>query len=131
LQNKYLCNDTANAYQQYPSVGRTINYIEDKMKQSTFYTSKENVFDAILKAANSLELVINEKSMTDGIIKLEHVGSFLSFGNKIEVELLFAYNKCVVKVSSRSAAALQIIDWGTNEQLESKIIESLKEILGR
>ena len=100
------------------------------MKQSTFYKGKENIFNAILKVADNLELVVIEKSMESGIIRLEHVGSFLSFGNKIDVELLLAYNKCVVKVSSRSSAALQIVDWGTNEQLESKIIASLKETLG-
>lgn len=98
------------------------------MKQSTFNKPKKTVIAAIKKAAKQLDLEIEEVDGNE--ISLYHGGGLLSFGNKISVEIMENDpNKTKVRVSSRSAAQIQIIDWGTNESLENNLINELKDIL--
>lgn len=102
------------------------------MKQVTIYYNKKQIFDSVIRAAKNLDLEVNHKSLPDGFIVLEHTGNLLSFGNKIDVKIKSADNiKHVVHVSSRSYAAIQIIDWGTNDKLESDIINEIKKICRR
>jgi hypothetical protein len=102
------------------------------MKQIFFYCDKKQIFNAVIRAAKNLDLEVNKKSMTDGYLELEHTGNLLSFGNKIDVKIKSPDNiKHIIKVSSRSSAVFQIIDWGTNDKLESDILDEIKNILGR
>jgi len=102
------------------------------MRQITFHCSGKQIFDAVIQAAKNLDLEVNEKSVADNYIALEHAGSLLSYGNKIDVKIKTSEgNKHIVPVSSRSTAAVQLIDWGTNERLESNIIDEIKDILGQ
>jgi ribosomal protein S1 len=102
------------------------------MQQCTLHHNKKSIFDATVQAANSLDLVVNRNSFADGHIELEHPGSLLSYGNIIEIKIKSAdNNKHIVFVSSRSMAQIQLIDWGTNDRLESSITETIKEILSQ
>lgn len=101
------------------------------MRQSTFHHSKKKVFEAVKKAADSLELEVRNESSADGTLSLFSNGGLFSYGNKIRVEVkLSEPSKSVLKVSSESAAAIQLVDWGTNRELESSIINQVKTILG-
>jgi hypothetical protein len=100
------------------------------MKQSAFHISKKKVFEAAKQAAYSLGLEIRNSSLSDGTLELFSNGGLFSFGNKIDLEIISkepAEN--ILKVTSISAAAIQVIDWGTNNDLETKIIEEVKTIL--
>ena len=100
------------------------------MKQSTLHHSKKQVFEAVKKAAASLDLEIKNHSSADGTISLYSNGGFFSYGNKIDVQVKITEpSKSVLKVSSESAAAIQLIDWGTNSDLESSLINEVKTIL--
>jgi len=100
------------------------------MKQSTLHHNKKKVFEAVIKAAASLDLDIKNQSSADGTISLFSNGGFFSYGNTIDVQVKISEpTKSVLKVSSVSAAALQLIDWGTNSDLESSLIEEVKSIL--
>ncbi|MCC5927819.1 MAG: DUF1499 domain-containing protein [Cyclobacteriaceae bacterium] len=98
------------------------------MKQSTFNKPNNTVIAAIKKAAKQMDLELEEVSGNE--ITLYHGGGLLSFGNKITVKISESEpNKTKVIVSSRSAAEIQLIDWGTNEKLENDLIKELKNIL--
>lgn len=97
------------------------------MLESTFKVGKKKIFDVILEIATDLDLEVTEKSLGKGLIKLEHPGSPLSFGNIIVINIMSkSTNTSAIRVSSRSAAVIQIIDWGTNARWETEIIESVK-----
>jgi hypothetical protein len=101
------------------------------MKQATIHHSKKKVFEAVKEAAAKLDLEIRDASSANGRLSLYSRGGLLSFGNKIDVEIKIAdTTKSIVKVSSQSAAAIQVIDWGTNRDLEEEIIAEVKSILG-
>jgi len=98
------------------------------MKQSTFYKTKKTVIAAIKKAAKQMDLEFEEVSGNE--ITLYHGGGLLSFGNKITVKISSSESdKTKVNISSRSAAEIQLIDWGTNDKLENDLINELKNIL--
>lgn len=98
------------------------------MKQSTFNKPKKTVIAAIKKAAKQMDLELEEISGNE--IILYHGGGLLSFGNKMTVKILQSESdKTKVNVSSRSAAEIQLIDWGTNDKLENDLIKELKNIL--
>lgn len=98
------------------------------MKQATFHTSKNQLITAIKKAANELELDIEENNPNE--IILFHGGGLLSFGNRITVKIAQSGNdKIKVSISSKSAAQVQIIDWGTNDNLENDLMTELKNML--
>lgn len=98
------------------------------MKQSTFNKPKKTVISAIKKAAKQMDLELEE--ISDNEIILYHGGGLLSFGNKVTVKFSQSESdKTKVNVSSRSAAEIQLIDWGTNDKLENDLIKELKNIL--
>ena len=100
------------------------------MKQTTFLYNKKKVFEAAKQAATSLELEIRSSSLEDGTLEFYSNGGFFSFGNKIDLKIISNEpTKNTLKVTSISAAAIQVIDWGTNDDLETKIIEKVKNIL--
>jgi hypothetical protein len=100
------------------------------MKQSTLHHSKKQVFEAVKQAATSLDLEIKNQSSADGTLTLFSNGGLFSFGNKIDVQVKISEpSKSVLKVSSVSAAEIQLIDWGTNSDLESSLIDEVKNIL--
>ena len=101
------------------------------MQQITFHHGKRKIFDGILDTAKQLSIDIIEHDFANGKIELADGGGLLSWGNKIEVHIKSSgSSKNTVHVSSRSAALLQVADWGTNSRIESKLIETLKENLG-
>lgn len=98
------------------------------MKQASFHTSKNQIIGAIKKAAKELELDIEENNTNE--IILFHGGGLLSFGNRITVKIAQSGNdKIKVSISSKSAAQVQIIDWGTNDNLENDLMTELKNML--
>lgn len=98
------------------------------MKQSTFNKPKKTVIAAIKKAAKQMDLELEEISGNE--IIFYHGGGLLSFGNKITVKISQSESdKTKVNVSSRSAAEIQLIDWGTNDKLENDLIKELKNTL--
>ena len=102
------------------------------MKQSTLHHSKKKVFEAVKQAVASLDLEIENESSADGTLSLFSNGGFFSYGNKIDVQVkLSEPSKSVLKVSSQSAAAIQVIDWGTNSNLENSIINEVNNILSK
>lgn len=100
------------------------------MKKSTLNHSKKIVFQAIENALAELQIEIEDYSIETGRIQAYFGGNLLSFGNNIEI-LVKSVNqqKTTVKVESISAAQVQLIDWGTNEKLEKKIISGIKDFL--
>lgn len=103
--------------------------IKIKMKQATLNRTKNDVLNAVRKAANKLG--INIESETNNALSLYYSGGLFSFGNKIDVRLkTIDTNKCIIHVASRSAAQIQVVDWGTNNELEENIISEVKYLLG-
>lgn len=100
------------------------------MKKSTFHRSKKQVLNAVKQAAKNLDLEIQNKSEIKGTLQLYSNGGLFSYGNRIDVELTETESsRVIVKVLSESSAAIQLIDWGTNDRLEKNLIEEVKNIL--
>ncbi len=94
------------------------------MKQATFHTSKSQLITAIKKAAKELDLEIEENNTNETV--LFHGGGILSLTVKIVQN---GIDKIKVSISSKSAAQVQIIDWGTNDNLENDLMTELKNML--
>jgi hypothetical protein len=101
------------------------------VKTLTVQHPKQKVFDAIKKASSRLELDIESSDIAKGKLKLYHSGGLLSFGNEVIVKVSSKNSKSVIRVSSTSAASIQLIDWGANKTLEKDLIDEVKDILGR
>lgn len=98
------------------------------MKQFSFSQCSKEIFSAILKAAGEMNLSVQEKNR-EGFLFFEYAGDILSFGNKIDVEVLKDDDgKNVVKVISISK--FQLLDWGTNDRIENELINGVKRQLG-
>ena len=77
-----------------------------------------------------MNLEVTDESVPEGRVALRRKGDLLSYGNRIDVNIKsIEPNKSTVRVSSRSSASIQLFDWGTNEKLESGLLEIMKEIL--
>lgn len=101
------------------------------MKQLTLHFPYKKVFEAVKQASENLELEIKNASLSNKTLHLFSSGGFFSYGNKIEVEIINSEpSKSILKVSSQSAAVLQVIDWGTNANLEYELLDEVKKILG-
>lgn len=89
-----------------------------------------DVFNATIYAAKEMELEIKTKSKTDGTIILKKSGSLLSYGNIITIQLkTTSGNKTSISINSKSSATIQLIDWGTNSDLEEELMDLIKERL--
>lgn len=101
------------------------------MKTLTLRHSKQKIFEAVKKAGSKLDLEIESSDVAKGKLLLYSAGGLLSFGNKILVKISNKNGKSVIRVSSSSAALIQIVDWGTNGDLERELIYEVKEILNQ
>ena len=102
------------------------------MKKISIPHSKKKIFEAVKKAAKKLGLEVRTSSVHDGKLLLNSDGGFFSFGNKIEILIKDSKSqKSVLHVDSKSAAAIQVIDWGTNTNFENEIIEEVVNILSQ
>lgn len=101
------------------------------MKTTIISSSKKEVFDAVKQVCVRLELRIKSADATKGRLAIVHDGGFLSFGNDLRVTIIAKANKSLLKVSSRSSTSFQLIDWGVNSKLETKLIREIKNILRR
>src|SRR4051812_10408715 len=82
-----------------------------EMKTLTLKHSKQEVVEAIKKASSNLDLEVESSDLAKGKILLYASGGLLSFGNKVLVNVSNKNGKSVIKVSSSSTAAVQLIDW--------------------
>lgn len=102
------------------------------MKQATLHYSKKKIFDAVKQVAVNLNIEVKKESSADGVFILFSSGGLFSFGNRIDVKVkILESSKSLLKVSSQSAASIQIVDWGTNTDLESSIINEVRNIIGQ
>jgi hypothetical protein len=87
-----------------------------------------DIFNAVIYAAKEMDLEI--KSKTECTFVLKKSGSLLSYGNIITIQLKPAVgNRTSISISSQSSAAIQLIDWGTNSDLEEELMSLIKEKL--
>lgn len=101
------------------------------MKSLTINASKHKVFEALQKASSNLDWEIESSDLSKGKLKLFHRGGILSFGNEISVKVTTRNSRSVIRVSSKSAASIQVIDWGTNDRIEKDLVDEVKHILNR
>jgi hypothetical protein len=99
------------------------------MVTETYRKGYKTVYNAVLDAAEEMELDVLSESFEKGIIKLKYNGSLFSYGNSIRVKLNRLTRGCEIKITSESSAAVQVIDWGTNDRLEDELLELIEEIL--
>lgn len=92
--------------------------------------NKKSVFYAVKKASINLDIEVLEESYSKGRIYLKNRGNLLSFGNDITIKINNSESKkCLLTISSQSAASFQIIDWGVNDDLENMIYNEIIKIL--
>ncbi|MGV3598240.1 MAG: DUF1499 domain-containing protein [Bacteroidota bacterium] len=100
------------------------------MKQFTLKVSKRLAFETVLKVAEELDWEVEEKSLSKGTIQLYYDGDLLSFGNKIDITIdILSESKTSLQIEARSAAQVQLIDWGTNDRLEDKQEDAIKNLM--
>jgi hypothetical protein len=100
------------------------------LQKITIHHSKKKVFDAIKHAANNLDLEIKSISTSNYTLSLFSSGGLFSYGNNIDITVTNSgTTRSIVEVSSQSVSVLQVIDWGTNLNLENKLLDELNSIL--
>lgn len=95
------------------------------MKELTLTLSKASAFDICKNALSACDINIDEQSPDKNFIKGSTDISFFSFGNKIEITLTESGQNTSVIIHSKSAAVLQLVDWGKNAELEERIAENV------
>ena len=98
----------------------------------SIYSDKNisGIIKTIETVLRKLNLEIISTDFNNLVIEAKKSGSFLSFGNTIFISIKKSKKSGVrVYVDSESSAPIQLIDWGTNEQIENEIIEHLKSLI--
>lgn len=96
--------------------------------QKTYNSQFLNVFNAAKKAIKNLGFNLQYSSRVDGLIEASSSGSFLSWGEDIQIKIEANGNhKTRVEVNSTSKA--QLFSWGTNDENEKNILEEIKNLL--
>ncbi|MEI9918945.1 MAG: hypothetical protein WDO14_09110 [Bacteroidota bacterium] len=99
------------------------------MRTSLIHKSKPTVYKAVKTACNRLNLVIDRDDFEKGRISIYSEGDILSFGNKISISISKRGRDSFLRISSKSAAPIQLFDWGTNKDIEEDLMEEIKDIL--
>lgn len=100
------------------------------MGSITLQKDREEVYEAIRQAAVNLDWTVSRDELENGLIVFDYGGDLLSFGNVIEVAVrVEAELSLSIVVTSRSAAQIQLIDWGKNDELEEQIIAETRKLL--
>lgn len=96
------------------------------MESVTLHSSKEEIFKALRRIGKRLNL---EQGYSDGnTLCFEKAGSLLSYGNFVECKIYKYGDRYKITVNSNSAS-IQIVDWGTNSNIESSIVDELRDSL--
>lgn len=100
------------------------------MKTSKHRHAKKKVFAAVKEAAVILDMEIEFSSLDKGEIELFKGAGIFSFGNRIAVKIASINSLTTeIQISSRSAAQVQLIDWGTNDTIENEVHAEIRKIL--
>lgn len=99
------------------------------MKNITINSTKTFTFEICKKALIEFDCNIIESNLKTGKITARKGGNFFSFGHEIDIFIeSIEVNTVEVNIFSNSVG-IQIFDWGTNLENESKIIDMLKKSL--
>lgn len=96
----------------------------------TFQMEKatEEVFRNCKKALSELKFSIEKEDEKAGELIAVSTVSLLSFGNRVTIQLMADQGYTNVSLNSQSLAAIQLIDWGVNSDLEQQLEESILQI---
>lgn len=97
------------------------------MKSQVFNISYEQLFSATEKALIDLEMVVDEKSFDGQYILARTRSSLLSWGEHINISFELTEDR-KVKVVIESKSSAQLIDWGTNDKNETRLMSQLKSV---
>jgi hypothetical protein len=96
--------------------------------EKIFNRGYEVVFNGAKQAVKALDWSIKYKNSEKGLIEASSSGSFLSWGETIEIKIS-KVNESSTKVVVKSASTAQLFSWGTNSSNEEDFIKELKNIL--
>lgn len=95
-----------------------------KMAVQDFGFSAKRVFNTLIEVCETLDLNIEDQE--EFHLEVSSGMGILSFGNVVSISVdTVGKRSCVVEVSSKSSAPIQLIDWGTNSDLEEQILSEL------
>jgi hypothetical protein len=97
------------------------------MRSLTLNCTKQQIFTALRKIAQKHALEVHDEDSTT--IYLQKSSNLLSFGNSVECKVYKKNDRYIVYISSQSLAAIQVIDWGLNENIEDILASELKSLL--
>ena len=84
------------------------------------------VYQSCIDILNNMDIQINYKNKSEGVIQASSDGSIFSWGEDIDIGIKsLSPQKTRVNVSSSTKS--QLISWGKNEENERKIINALSK----
>lgn len=97
------------------------------MRTKTLRISKKDAVNGIKSVANILELELIEQK-SDSFVFSKKAG-LLSYGNILTIKIsTIEKSKQKISITSVSLSKIQLIDWGTNSDLEEEFIDLLKDL---
>jgi len=99
------------------------------MKKENLNYTKGEVYNECKRVLSSLNCKILNSDFSSGQIEAKKSGNWFSYGNQINIEVRAnGLEKAELYISSDSVW-VQIFDWGTNDEIENKIVELVLESL--
>lgn len=93
------------------------------MKSKVINKTKNTAFNLCKKAAAEYDCSIVSEDFSTGQLNLKKAGGFFSYGNQINIAVLpIEQNVTKIEIQSNSVG-IQIIDWGTNNEIELFFVE--------
>jgi hypothetical protein len=90
--------------------------------------STQQIIKSVKVALGNLGIRVIDMDPDNLVIEARRSGNFLSFGNTIYISLKKKRSGGIrIYIDSESSAPIQIIDWGTNEDIENEIINELEK----
>lgn len=95
------------------------------MEVILYKTNKQSIFHRCIEALKSINARDINKFLDEGYISAKLSGTFFAFGYDIKIAIeSCAKNSYKVVVSSK-CIGIQIIDWGTNKEIEENLIKKI------
>lgn len=102
-----------------------------RMESIRVECSYDVAFNSCIEAAQQCNFNIEQEKPPQGVITASTDATFLSWGEKVRIELYRVNNKSVeINVESEPLSPIQIIDWGKNKENEKIFINEIEEIWG-
>ncbi len=99
------------------------------MVSKKYSGSQKAIYNSCKKALDKLGYKIISDNVRQGTIKAKKKSSFFSFGNNISINVSPKNDNEIELLIKSESIGIQIIDWGTNSEIENDLIQLVSSYL--